>query len=163
MYKAVLVLLVVILLSYCKEKEDVAPGKAKIYFTGLTQTDINAWPLTTDTTDWKTNDSWIKQEQELFSKNYQSGCSQLYNYKIIAYPNPSSGLLTFSINKPSTTYVEMSLVDENFNVLYYIDSLTGSYITLNGANFGIKDTIRLYYRFIENNCEFKGHGDILLK
>jgi len=162
MNKIFSILLLAVLVSYCKE-EDIQPVAEKIYFTGLTQTDIYGWPLTIDTSDWKTTEIWVKQETDLFANVYQSGCVQSYNNQITVYPNPSYGNISFALDKLVSTRVEMRLVDEDFKTLFSIDSITSSYITFNGMDFGIKDTIRVYYKFIENNCEFNGHGDILIK
>ncbi len=162
MNKIFSILLLALLLSNCKE-EDIQPIAEKIYFTGLTQTDNNGWPITFDSTDWKTNDTWVKQESDLFSNIYQSGCNQSYINQIIAYPNPCYGILSLAFDKKNFTRFEMRIVDENMKTLFSSDSITTKYIMINGMDYGIKDTVRVYYKFIENNCEFRGHGDILIK
>ena len=47
--------------------------------------------------------------------------------------------------------MELRLVDENFKVLYSSDSVTATMIAIHAGTFDIKDTMRLYYKFIENN------------
>ena len=163
MKKLLTILALSLLVSYCGEKNDNSPAKSRIYFTGLTQTDVNGWPITIDTTDWKTNDTWVKQESELFTNVYQSNCTQAYANEIAQYPNPCSGIFSLSFNKLATTRLELRLVDKSFNALYSNDSVWGNALMFDAGVFGIKDTLRLYYKFIEGNCEFRGHGDILVK
>jgi len=155
--------LLAILMSNCKEDVVNPPAESKIYFRGLTQTDANGWVITNDTTDWRMNDTWLKQESDLFAANYNSGCLQNYKNEIVAYPNPAGAKFNLVFNKLESTRLELRLVDKNFNPLYSNDSIWGNEIQLDASVYGIKDTIRLYYKFIENNCEFRGHGDILIK
>jgi len=157
------ILLLAFILSNCKDEKNDQPAPEKIYFSGLTQTDNNGWPVTIDTTDWTTKDIWVKQESDLFLHIYQSNCVPSYVYQIAAYPNPCNGIFSLSFGKQPSTRGEMRLVDENFNTLFSGDSITSSFVMINASDYGIKDTVRLYYKFIENNCEFRGHGDILLK
>jgi hypothetical protein len=156
-------ILLAILVSNCKEDTANPPAESKIYFKGLTQTDVNGWPITIDTTDWMTNDTWVKQESDLFAAFYNSGCLQNYKNEIAAYPNPAVGIFNLHINKLESTRLELRLVDKNFNPLFSNDSVLGNAVQFDARVYGIKDTLRLYYKFIENNCEFRGHGDILIK
>lgn len=163
MNKTAVFLILMILISSCKEKADNPRAESKIYFTGLTQTDNIGWPITVDSTDWKTNDTWVKQEADLFTSTYQTDCIQAFDNKIYQYPNPCSGTFILSFSKPETTRLELRLVDKNFKLVFSVDSIIGNTVQFNANAFGIKDTLRLYYKFIENNCEFRGHGDILIK
>jgi hypothetical protein len=163
MDKTAVFLILILLISSCKEKADNPPAGSKIYFSGLTQTDYNGWPITVDSTDWKTGDTWVKQETDLFTTIYQTDCTQGFDYIIRQYPNPCDGIFTLSFGKPVSTRLELRLVDKNFHLLFSNDSILGNAVQLDSKSFGIKDTLRLYYKFIENNCEFKGHGDILVK
>jgi hypothetical protein len=155
-------ILLAILVSNCKEDTDNPPAVNKIYFKGLTQTDFNGWTISIDTTDWKMNDTWVKQESDLFTAIHQSNCVQAYANQIIQYPNPCNGIFTLSFLKLESTRLELRLVDKNFNPLFSNDSVWGNTVRFDASVFGIKDTLRLYYKFIENNCEFRGHGDILI-
>lgn len=163
MNKPFFILIITVLISNCKQ-ENVSPQiEKKIYFTGLTKTDIAGDIITNDATDWKANDTWVKQESDLFTSSYQTTCNPSHNYKIIAFPNPGNGIFFLFIDKTPSTRVALRLVDENFKVLISNDSITQTNIAFDAQRFGIKDTVRLYYMFIENNCEFKGHGDILIQ
>ena len=157
------IICLIFLINSCKDDTVTPVVENKIYFSGLTQTDNNGWFMSLDSTDWTTNDTWVKQESDLFGTTHQSGCVQSYTNSILEYPNPSSSIFMLSIDKLETTRLELRLVDRNFNSLYSNDSVWGSNVQFDARVFGVKDTIRLYYKFIENNCEFKGHGDILIK
>jgi hypothetical protein len=163
MKKIFFFLILIIMMNSCKEKIDNPVAESKIYFSGLTQTDNNGWPISIDSTDWTTNDTWVKKESDLFTNVYQSNCTQSFANHIAQYPNPCNGIFTLSFSKPATTRIELRLVDKNFNPIYSNDSVLGNAVQFNAGAFGIKDTVRLYYKFIENNCEFRGHGDILVK
>ncbi len=158
-----LIILLAVLVSNCKDETVNPPAEIKIYFKGLAETDVNGWQITLDTTDWRTNDTWVKQESDLFKASYQSGCLQSFKNEIVAYPNPGIGFFSLQLSKLASTRVEFRLVDENFKTLISSDTLTTNSICFDVRDFGIKDTLRLYYRFIENNCEFRGHGDILIQ
>lgn len=162
MSKILLISIASVILLSC-EPETNTPVENKIYFTGISKTDSNGSTLSIDTTDWKTNDIWSMKELNLFKSLHQSGCALPYDYKIIAYPNPGNGVIALFIDKPADARVELRLVDENFNTLISNDSITQNNIHLNASTFGIQDTVRLYYKFVEYNCEWKGHGDILIQ
>jgi len=137
--------------------------KKRYYFTGITPTDANgnlmAMP---DTTDWKTGDVWNEAEEKLFADTYVTNCTPSHPYKITVAPNPCVNSFIAWFNKDSSTQVNMRLVDENLNVLLSVDSVTAGAVSIDVSSF-IKDTVRLYYKFIANNCEFKGHGDVLIR
>jgi len=157
-----LFILLAVFVSNCKDETVNPLAETKIYFKGIAETDVKGWQITLDNTDWKTNDTWVKQEFDLFKASYQSGCVQSFKNEIAAYPNPGTGFFSLQLSKLASTRVEFRLVDENFQTLISSDTLTNSSIHFDIRDFGIKDTLRLYYRFIENNCEFRGHGDILI-
>lgn len=155
-------LLSIAIISGC-DKDPINPTEPKIYFKGITITDIQGIIISEDTSDWTTNDTWSIKEGNLFSTTYYLGCLPQHNNKIIGYPNPGDGVFALHIQKDSSTRIEFRLVDENFNTLITHDSIYQNNIALDARTFGIQDTVRLYYKFIENNCEFRGHGDILIR
>jgi len=154
--------LLVILISACKQDNDAEP---KIRFSGISMMDINAQPMSNkDSTDWITGDVWKSQETGLFDNiSYQVNCATQHSNKIIVYPNPCNGIFQMLIDKLPTTRMELRIVDENFNKLLSIDTITNNSFTLDAKAGSLKDTVRVYYRFIEGNCEFRGHGDILVQ
>lgn len=60
------------------------------------------------------------------------------------------------------TRVELRLVNKYYIMLISVDAMVGN-IKFDFAYLKIKDTERLYYKFIEDSCEFRGHGDILIE
>jgi hypothetical protein len=146
-------------------KDNTPESKAtKFYFTGITPTDQNGNLMAApDTSDWKTGDVWPEAAEKLFANTGAMTCTPYYKYNIAAFPNPCKNSFMTSFTKDSATLVSVRLVDENLKVLVSIDSVTARTIQINVSSFGIKDTMRLYYKFIKDNCEFRGHGDIVIQ
>ena len=163
MKKLFSILLLALLLSNCKDDDHTQPPVAEIYFTGLSETDYNGFPITIDTTDWTATDTWTRQEMNLFTSSYQTGCTPSSANRVLVYPNPNNGLFRFIIEKDLDARTECRIVDENFKVLFAHASIIPKSFSFDATKFGVKDTIRVYYKIIENNCEFRGHGDILIK
>lgn len=156
-----LAVILALLLTACKKDKD---RESKIYFTGIVSVDQNGNLISRDdSTDWRFNDVWTKQESNLFTQNYTSNCTTALQQGITAYPNPSNGYIRLYFIKADNTKVAFRLVDENFKVLVSNDTTTAAAIALDITSLHIKDTVRLYYKFIENNCESRGHGDILIQ
>jgi hypothetical protein len=147
----------------CDNEKNSLPDEPVIYFTGLTMTDINGYTFSEDTTDWTFDDDWIEKEVILFDDHDPETCLPNNNYKIIAFPNPGNGIVAISVNMDSTSYLQIRLVDENFNKLIVNDSIDANNFQLDAGTFGIKDTVRLYYKMIRGGCEFRGHGDVLIQ
>jgi hypothetical protein len=145
------------------DKENT-PEKKQYYFTGITPTDANGNLMALpDTTDWNTTDVWTPEEMDLFTAQYTTGCAPSFDYKIYMYPNPCISTFRLTVEKDSTTRIALRLIDENFKVLHSIDSIPANALAFDASALGIKDTIRMYYKFIKNGCEYRGHGDILIK
>ena len=70
---------------------------------------------------------------------------------------------------PNSSMAEFRLVDEKFNKIISLDSIVTSDtfnfkdILFDVRSFNKKGMLRLYYKIIEDNCEFRGHGDILVE
>jgi len=152
----------IVIFCSCEPGEPNTPPESNIYFNGITNTDVNGFILSSDTTDWRTDDTWILKESDLFSL-IQTKCSPPDNNKIIAYPNPCNGIFALYIEKDPASRVELRLVDQDFNILISIDTILQNNVQLNAGTFGIIDTVRLYYKFVDGNCEWKGHGDIIIQ
>jgi hypothetical protein len=156
-----LILLVTTGLGCKKEKQS---DTKKIYFTGISPKDQNGNTVAApDSNDWNTSDVWADQEEALFSNKYTANCTPTTGYNIMAYPNPCRNVFYLDLRKNPSTRMELRLVDENFKVLFSSDSITENNLAVQAGALGIKGTVRLYYKFIENNCEFKGHGDVLIQ
>lgn len=133
-----------------------------ISFDGITRTDNYGVVLSNDPTDWTFDDTWRQKEADLFTSSYKKGCAPAGNNKIIAYPNPCSGVFQLSVQMPAAGRLELRLVDKNFRVLASSDSISNQTIGLQVGN-GVKGTVRLYYKLIDGDCEYRGHGDILVQ
>ncbi len=119
--------------------------------------------LSDDPTDWTFTDKWSTKEAGLFQSSYQTTCSPDASYEILVYPNPNNGVFTLSVKKPLNAKLEIRLVDKNFKTLIANDEIVSSTIQLNASTFGIKGVVRLYYKLVDNNCEFRGHGDVKIQ
>ena len=150
---AFVILFTSLFISCEKEKE----SENKISFTGITKT------------DWKFNDKWIDEEINLFASQYNRNCQKTFDYKIIVFSNPNKGKFLINTKMPNTAMTEFRLVDKKFNKIISLDSIVTSDtfnskdIAFNVNSFNKKGMLRLYYKIIENNCEFQGHGDILVE
>ena len=152
----------IVILVGC-ETIDHSPAENNIYFNGITNTDINGAIISSDTTDWRIDDTWSMKESDLYSSVNRPMCSSQDSNKIIAYPNPCNGIFALHIEKELTSRIELRLVDQDYNILISNDSILQHNSQLNAGTFGIKDTVRLYYKFVSGNCELKGHGDIIIQ
>ncbi|MBK7227067.1 MAG: hypothetical protein WBB17_08160 [Saprospiraceae bacterium] len=162
---AFVILFTSLFISCEKEKE----SEDKISFTGITKTDEQGFVISEDTTDWKFNDKWIDEEINLFASQYNRNCQKTFDYKIIVFSNPNKGKFLINTKMPNTAMTEFRLVDKKFNKIISLDSIVTSDtfnskdIAFNVNSFNKKGMLRLYYKIIENNCEFQGHGDILVE
>ena len=152
-------LLLLFVFSQCKRGDlPLIPA-----FSGVTVTDNLGVKLSDDPTDWTFTDRWSSKEAGLFQSSYPLSCTASTTLSIIAYPNPSNGIFILEIAKPGTARLEIRLVDKNFNTLITNDAITSTAVQLNASTFGIKGLVRLYYRLIDNGCEYRGHGDIKIQ
>ena len=133
-----------------------------ISFRGITETDPSGVIIANDPTDWTFNDSWSPKEAALFTYAYQQACSAAGNYKIIAYPNPCNGIFALHVQMPPSAKLEVRLVNNSFTVLASNDDITSNAVQLT-AGAGTKGMVRLYYKLIDAACEYRGHGDILVR
>jgi hypothetical protein len=132
-------------------------------FNGITQRDDSGKLIKEDKMDWKFGDKWEEREQSLFPTNLDNTCIPPPRYTIIAYPNPTSGSFNVMFNKGDYTKVDLRLVDFDCRTLISIDDFEDNSIGLEPANIGKKGIVRLYYRFVEDGCEYQGHGDIRIE
>jgi len=155
--------LLVILFSCTKENSD-SSANAIIYFSGITKRDIQGTLMTSpDTTDWRFDDKWTSKEENLFSLKNQVS-NQECTASIIVYPNPFQELLIIQLSQiPSSSRLEIRLVNKDFKIIVASDSIVGS-VMLKPPDISEYDTLRLYYKLIDSsNYEYRGHGDILIQ
>ena len=129
-------------------------------FKGITSRDDIAKLLKTDPNDWKLTDTWGRHEIELFDTVYNAECFPPSHFSIMAYPNPTSGPFQLIFNKTEASSIDIRLVDFDCRTLIYIDGIKNNSVALEPSNFNKPGIVRLYYRFVEDGCEYRGHGDI---
>ena len=162
--KIILVSLILVtgFIGCTKENKDSALDK--IYFSGITKTDLMGNLLSNpDTTDWRFDDKWVTKEEDLFSVKYKSS-NQKSTASIYLYPNPFQDIFRISFyNNPKLSRLSIRLINKDFKVILKNDSIHGS-VSIVPSYINGYDTLRLYYKLIDTlNFEFKGHGDILIK
>lgn len=133
-----------------------------IVFSGLTKTDENGAIYALDSTDWTITDKWQQKEIDLFPNTLSTGCTTSELMTVATYPNPCNGVFAMTLQKPQAARFSLRVVDEKFRVLLAKDTLSGDSYNFNTPTT-LKDTVRVYYKFILNNCEYRGHGDILFQ
>ncbi len=161
MYKF-LPLLLLVLFANCKKKDN-STGPSIQSYGGISATDANGDKQSNDPTDWTINETWNEKEGSLFAGSYSTGCPATFNYSIIGFPNPATTIFAIGASKTTNATLQMRIVDRNYNVLMSKDTMPDVLYINTSALGGVKDTVRVYYRFIENGCEFRGHGDVVLQ
>ena len=166
------VIFILLILSSCKKKSD---STDKIVFSGIVYTnDVGQILSAGDPTDWKFQDSWVTQENNLFTPRNLQLCNLDTNFKIVCYPNPCNGNFMLRLWIPNRSIFEYHLVDKNFNsIINKTDTLVPGQVlmSLNVKNDTAynNELVRLYYKIIKLDsvskptCEYRGHGDILIK
>lgn len=149
----------------CKDNEPENPVKEteKITFKGIVERDARGIPYTEDPDDWKFTDKWVEQELSLFGNSLGTNCLLPESYGIIAYPNPCIDKVSIHVNKPDSVRLALRIVDRNFKVLMSKDSLYSKITMFDVGSLGVQDTVRVYYKFMNGSCEFRGHGDVVIK
>lgn len=149
--------------SSCDEDDEIIAFPT---FTGFSLTDDNGQALSNpDTTDWRVDDSWEQEEKGLFEFPDLPLCSGDGAVSPV-YPNPCGNVLNFRFVSSASTMGYFRVVDKDFNVLIESDSVPfeagPKIISLNFSTV-VADTVRLYYRIVNGNCEYRGHGDVLVQ
>ncbi|GLU56568.1 hypothetical protein [Dyadobacter frigoris] len=144
------------------DPEDLVKTPEKITFSGILLRDERGLPLSeVDPDDWNIKDTWVEQEISLFGSNLKTNCPAT-DYEIIAYPNPVKDKAAIHVYKPDSVRLAIRIVDKNFKTLFAKDSLYTKINMIDFSAFGITDTVRVYYKFINGGCEFRGHGDVVI-
>lgn len=158
-----IILLLTLFTIGCKKKSDstAPPVTPTINFRGMTWFDnFGNIMYYHDSTDWTISDKWNATESGLFSKSYSTNCTPQFKYRFSPYPNPFHDFFYLSINQSPTAKCEMKIVDKHYHIILSVDSVQKS-TTIQSPAFANKDTLRIYYRFLDGQCEYRGHGDIL--
>ncbi len=154
--------------SACKDKA----SDPEILFKNLSLTDENGQALSSpDPDDWRTNDAWFPKETALFAGIPELPiCTEDADVEVYdAYPNPARNYFHLTFRCRAGTQLELRLVNQDFEVLRSF-SLPGFAAGSNTVSIQVDDlpgingqTLRLYYKLLDGNCEFRGHGDILVQ
>ena len=159
--KALLVSVILLLIFASCRENSCNPLSA---FTGVTTRDASGTLIEDDPVDWKLNETnWGPAEEQLFDSTYSTDCLASSKYTIIAYPNPTSGAFNVMFSKGDYAKVDLRLVDFDCRTLISINGIEDNSIGLEPSGFGQKGVVRLYYKFIEDGCEVRGHGDIRIE
>jgi len=165
-----LILSLVVLFSSCTD--DLS---SEISASGITETDEYGSNCgLVDQTDWRLDDKWTKQEEDLFSATNAIGKSATFDYSmsdivpvppqlnIIAYPNPFMDRIMLSVR--SFNHYSIRVIDTNLNVVISYDNLTAESLTINSTSaMGNNQIYRIYYKLYSNEITYRGHGDIRRK
>ncbi len=140
--------------------------ETSITFKGVIHFDENGSPIGgdfDDDGDWQIGDIWIDEEEELFDSELQMiNCDVNETYFCSPFPNPCTDVLNLFIGQPDGSTIDLRFVDEDLNIVIEFDDLISNTLSIQTANLA-KDTFRIYYRFQHDDCEFRGHGDILVE
>ncbi len=152
---------ILVLLVACKKSEPTTPT---ITFSGISSKDEAGNSLTQDTADWLFNRVWSDKEISLFSSILKTNhnCTVPKQFLMLAYPNPCTNAINIYAGKNADTKVELRLVDTDFNILLKNDTIltSNNMFQINLTTLQKKGLLRLYYRFLEQDCEYRGYGDI---
>jgi len=163
MTKYILTLLALACILSCKKKDSNTPTVKPINFHGIISTDNNGNIIyNNDSTDWKQNDNWSATEAGLFPSS-KPICSNRVNHEIFCYPNPCNGYATIHYLQSTSICLAYRIVDRNYNILMANDSLKSLNIILDLSKYKGGDTLRMYYKIINTDCECRGHGDIVVQ
>ncbi len=146
-------------ISACNETDCSALNS----FSGITERDESGKLIRADSKDWTFHDQWSDQEKGLFGSSYKTNCPPPSHFTIMAYPNPTDAQFNITVNKTDATRVELRLVDDDCTTFISLDEMRSNSIGLQPEGFKQHGLVRLYYKFIEDGCEYQGHGDIHIR
>lgn len=154
-----------IILPGCKDQSSVE--EESITFVGLKYFDEVGNPIGADANDdgdWLIGDTWQSQESDLFESSLAMvNCETSETYYLGHYPNPCGEVVNLYINQPSNSEVDIRIVDKALATLISLDAISTNTLAINTGALGILDTVRVYYKFKQGDCEYRGHGDILIQ
>ena len=137
-------------------------NESQIQISGITETDITGILIgSVDTTDWRFNDTWNQNVENLFIKNNNEPTDKVLpqSYLAIGYPNPSKSIMEFYFHSDSSMYYDFRIVDSNLKVIIQLDSLKSGFALQGDTKFAKGILYRLYYKIYSTNKVYRGHGD----
>ena len=154
----IVIFIIVLLFISCKKYG----CDSEFIFDGITERDERGQLIKDENADWTLKDKWGDTEKSLFDTTYNTTCYAPSKYTISVHPNPTSGPFQVNFTKSAAMHVDMRLVDADCNVITSIDDIRANSYGMQ-VNLDKSKIVRLYYRFIEDGCEYQGHGDILVR
>ena len=162
--KTFFIITLTLILFNCKNnKEDIQVAKNRIKFNTIKITDRTGVQLKKDTNNSRFDDIWTSFEESLFSRHYpQNGPTENYTFSNFPNPTTSETVLNY-MGHDSLTVVDLRIVDKYYKEIVSLDSITDNLLFLDLSKKVQKDTIRIYYKFIKGNLEYRGHNDVIIE
>lgn len=152
-------------LPACHKGQPAAPDECPS-ITGITPRDVmGALMGTEDTTDWQRLDTWSTAVEELFAGRpapplASSVSDTLYS---IGYPNPTPGHFRMDLERDSTPFMDVRVIDADCNLVLMVDSITSALYQLDEDSLDLSpgERLRVYYRIVHSDgTAHQGHGDV---
>ena len=152
----------------CKKENTETPST--IQFNGITPTDVDGNFIgQKDTTDWGFQMNWEERAFAFFNDERRPGCDNSEAYEAYAAtPNPTPDEINLGFWLLDSSDLEIRIVDKNFNLLKSIDftnalGINYNSVTIDLSDIELKDTVRLYYKIIDEDCELRGSGVVVIQ
>lgn len=168
---AALPLVILVLLCSCTKDDDGDAGSAGGDpcggITGYSMVDVNGAAIQApDTTDWRTTGAWCPYVEDLFVNLPPVSWvdTPLAEPAIAGFPNPCDGIFMMWLGNDTTGHVDLRIVDDQWNLVRAVDSITAHAITFRPDSLGLSDghLFRIYYRIVHaDGTAHRGHGDML--
>jgi hypothetical protein len=135
---------------------------------GIHQRDVNGAQMgNTDPDDWNWAESWCPAEEYPFQGRpaVTWSTSAPDSLMIVCYPNPASDQFMLRFFRDDPSYVDIRFVDDAFQYLWGIDSLTSTACLVDIDSLGTTNpgTVRVLYRVVHSDgSAHRGHGDVQL-
>lgn len=154
----------------CDDDDNMEPQMSVIQFGGVQLTDVNGNRIGGgDPTDWNLEDDWEDQIYALFNDERNDLCLDASEYMAFdAYPNPAQQQIIVSYTLKDSLDLELRIVDRDYQLLREINvngvfgpGFNNAAIRLDDLN--LTDTVRFYYKLTGEDCELRGHGDVIIE
>ena len=122
-----------------------------------------------DESDWGFQGNWTDQAFDLFGGEEGNFCKDADEQAAyVAAPNPATAQSVFGYQLKDSSDLEIKVVDKNYQVLYETEvrnTFGPGYneLRIDWNEIDLKDTVRVFYKVIQKDCEMRGHGDVLLQ
>ena len=168
MKKGIVWIFFLIVISNVQCKKNAA--RVSIDVSKITSTDMFGNVLSSDNTDWKTDDQWTNDEQQLFKQpdaTALAGTEASALSLFPAYPNPLANQQAMIVKASKPCLLEIVITDNHlevkkrYTIMVQPPSLDLAY-NFDQAIFSNKTNYRLYYAFysLTDGIFARGHGDI---